>query len=224
MHKTKVLLLCASPRRVGTSAMLLRRVQQVCGGELLFLYSLRDKGKAVHLMAQADRIVLSGPCYINSYLAVVSELMEEVAASGLEKSGQSLYGIINGGMPYPHTHRHGLTALELFADAMGMRWQGGFVLGAGVILDGKPLEHHPLARKTVPAFAAFCEHIRNGTTAPDALYEGVQIRFNPLMTRLMAAMLNRRVNKHIRSFGHDPYALNAYINPMNTAHGAGKAL
>ena len=37
MNKSEIMLLCASPRRKGTSAMLLERVRAVTGGEVVFL-------------------------------------------------------------------------------------------------------------------------------------------------------------------------------------------
>lgn len=201
-----LLLLCASPRPRGTSAMLLRRLQEAAGGEMISLYQKEGAERALARMAEADRIVISGPCYINSYPAPVAELLEKAADSGISWAGKQLYGIINGGMPYAHTHRAGLRTLELFAESCGLHWMGGFVLGGGAMLDGQPLEKHFSAGRAVPAFEAFCAHAAAGTASPDALYLKANRPLSPLAARLFSLMLNGMVSRRIRRFGHDPRA------------------
>ncbi len=76
MGKTETLLICASPRHSGTSAMLLRRVCNVTGGEMIYLPQKDSLDDLVQDMQQAATIVLSGPCYINTYPARLIELLE----------------------------------------------------------------------------------------------------------------------------------------------------
>ena len=115
MTKSNIILICASPRRKGTSVMLLERIRVVTGGEIVFLPQKGSPDKLISDMKHAETIVISGPCYINTYPAKLIELLETASAAG-GFTGQKIYGIINGGMPYIHTHQHGLTCLKLFAE------------------------------------------------------------------------------------------------------------
>ena len=82
-----------------------RRIHAVTGGEVVFLPQKGSLNELALNMQEASTIVLSGPCYINTYPARMIELLEKASSTG-GFSGQKLYGIINGGMPYIHTHRH----------------------------------------------------------------------------------------------------------------------
>lgn len=210
MNKFDIMLLCASPRRKGTSAMLLERVRLVTGGEVIFLPQKDSLDDLATTMKRVETIVISGPCYINTYPARLIELLE--TASRVEGfSGQKLYGIINGGMPYIHTHRHGLTTLQLFADQNHLSWQGGFVLGGGAMLDGKPLENHMSKKKVVSAFDQFIKHIAEGSPSPDSLYEQAQTPPGKLLTFIFSKILTTMVVKNLKKYGHDPNTPNWYL-------------
>lgn len=210
MNKPDMMLLCASPRREGTSAMLLRRISSVTDGELVYLPQKGFLDEMVQTMKQAATIVISGPCYINTYPARLIELLETASSIG-GFCGQKLYGIINGGMPYVHTHQHGLTCLQLFAEQNHLLWQGGFVLGGGAMLDGSPLEKHMSHKTVVPAFDQFIRHIVEGTLSPEYLYEQLEPCYGKILTHVLARMLTLRVVKHIKKYGHDPNAPNWYL-------------
>ncbi len=209
-HQFKTLLICASPRSNGTSAMLLERVSDITGGELHFIPRKGSLDKLVAKMQAAAAIVISGPCYVNTCPARLIELLETASMSG-GFSTQKLYGIINGGMPYIHTHQHGMMLLQNFAKQNNLLWQGGFILGVGAMLDGQDLEKHIRQKTVVPAFNQFIEHIVAGTASPDSLYEEAQKPPGPLMTRIAAKFLTSMVIKNIKKHGHDPEAPNWYL-------------
>ena len=80
--------------------------------------------KAIHDMETFLRkidicstIVFIGPCYINTYPADVFVLLNELPKHSKVLHGQNIYGVIQGGMPYVHTHEEGLHALALFAES-----------------------------------------------------------------------------------------------------------
>ncbi len=210
MNELEIMLLCASPRRKGTSTMLLERIRDITGGEIFFLPQRGGLDELVTAMQQAKTIVISGPCYINTYPARLVELLEMAAQVG-GFSGQKLYGIINGGMPYVHTHRHGLILLQLFAEQNHLTWQGGFVLGGGAMLDGNSLENHMGRKKVVPAFDQFVRNIKEGTLATDSLYEQVQFAPGIFVTRIFARLMTFLVEKNLKKYGHDPKAPNWYL-------------
>lgn len=207
MDKSKLLLVCASPRRKGTSAMVLRRIQAALGGDLVFIPQEGDLDDLVGRMQTAETIVVSGPCYINTYPARLIALLEAACEAG-EFSGQKLYGIINGGMPYTHTHRHGLTCLRIFADQAQMAWKGGFILGLGPSLNGQPLEKHMRRKTLVPAFDRFIQHIDQGTPSPDVLYKEAQKPPGKAFTYLLAKLLTLKVERDLKKYGYNLGSLN----------------
>ena len=58
MNKPEIMLLCASSRRKGTSAMLLERIRLVTGGEVIFLPQKGSLNEVILAMQQAAAIVI----------------------------------------------------------------------------------------------------------------------------------------------------------------------
>jgi multimeric flavodoxin WrbA len=120
------LLINASPRVKGTSAMLAQTMREyllIKGHDvsLVNLYPNLSKMDAiVDAFAKADVLAVIGPCYINTYPADTYALMETLAQHPEACHGQAVYGVIQGGMPYAHTHRSGLSALRLFSKACAL--------------------------------------------------------------------------------------------------------
>jgi len=205
----QVLLMSASPRSEGTSTMLLQRIQRTIGGDIVFLYKEKTE-TLLDRIEKAETIVLSGPCYINSYPSPVIALLE-AAAERSPWRGQNLYGIINGGMPYIHTHQSGIDSLEIFAEQCNFTWKGGFVLGGGAMLNGQPLEKHLAAKRVVPAFDAFTQHIAAKEASPKSLYVDAQPIPGKLTTRFFAKMLSFMVTRNLKKHGHDIRGPRAYF-------------
>lgn len=205
-----LLLINASPRAKSTSFMLLKRIQSKLGGEILQIRR-EDPDLISKRIAQGSTIVIAGPCYINSWPSGVIKLMEH-AAKLAPYRGQKLYGIINGGMPYIHTHRSGVDSLQIFADECGLSWMGGFVLGGGAMLDGQPLEKHISAGKIVPAFDRFVEQIAKGEASPDCLYQEAQPAPGWLFTQVTSKMLTLMVTRQLKKHGHHPDDKGPYMN------------
>ncbi|NLZ76299.1 MAG: hypothetical protein GX914_07330 [Erysipelotrichia bacterium] len=210
MHNFDILLICASPRRKGTSAMLLERIKNLIGGEIVFLNQKGSFDELIKKMQKAKTIVVSGPTYINTYPARLFELLEK-EASNYKFSNQKLYGIINGGMPYVHTHEHGLSYLRLFAKENNLTWMGGFVLGGGAILDGQPLEKHLNHKKVVPLFDQFIYCIEKGISASKELYEKAEVAIPKCITYLISKALTYKVIKSLKKYGHNPDDLIYYL-------------
>lgn len=207
---SKVLLICASPRHNGTSVMLLKRIQKVLGGEIVFLPQKGGFDELIKKMKEVTTIVISGPTYINTYPAKLYEFIEEASKNKFSK--QKLYGIINGGMPYVHTHEHGLLYLELFAEENNFSWMGGFVLGGGAILDGQPLEKHMNHKKVVPAFDKFIQYINNGEHSPNNLYKDIEIKMPKFITVILSKILTFKVKSNLKKYGYKPRNSNWYLN------------
>ncbi len=214
---SEVLIINASPRREGTSFMLSKRCQDYVGGDIYQLYS--DINSVEWLLPKIDEaktIILSGPCYIDTYPAHVVYLLEEISKHPEICHGQKVYGIINGGMPYVHTHEAGLRMLKLFCQDCKMQYQGGFVMGFGPILNGKPLENHIFARTMVPAFQELLEHIKKKEKSPDELYYHTEKKLPSLLIRILSRVMNRKINKNLKKNGFvynqpSPYWDNASV-------------
>lgn len=203
----KYIIINLSPRQKGTSKML---VNYIAGRiedennkvEKTDLYlCLKDMDSLMEKIKQSDRIVMIGPCYVNSFPAETINLLSIMAYAKGALHGQSLYGFIQGGMPYTHTHEHGIKLLESFAAETGLKYNGGFVMGGGAILDGKPLEKIIGAKRMVPAVNRFIEHIKRGEKSDDELYKSAAMKFPPFLTRVLVFVLNMKVRQEFRKKG-----------------------
>jgi multimeric flavodoxin WrbA len=196
----KYLLVNMSPRPKGTSARLLN----MCADSLeklghfverVNLYpALKNPDALYASVGGADGIVLSGPCYINTYPADVTAFLEGLAAHPEALHGQSLYGIIQGGMPYAHTHESGLNMLQLFARKCGLNYLGGFVMGMGAMLDGGSVDKLFNAKKVKRQLNAFFEHVGRNEASPRKLYLDAQLRLPAFAARFLAMFANKAID------------------------------
>ena len=207
-----------SPRKKGTSAMLLNMLKDnlESKGDRVYIVNLYSHLKYMQEICDAvndaDTIVISGPCYVNSYPADTTKLLEELAARPEILHGQNLYGIIQGGMPYAHTHISGLNMLKVFAKKVGIPYQGGFIIGLGAMLDGGPLDKLPNSRRVKKQIALFFWHIHNGGKAPDSLYETALFKLPGILAGIFAAVMNRRIDKTFAARGMDAHQPSPYLS------------
>lgn len=212
-----ILLLNVSPRQNGTSYVLLSMCQDyllkkghLC--EIIHLYpNLNNLIKLREAVDKADTLVLCGPCYINTYPADTIALLEELSLHREILHRQSLYGIIQGGMPYPHTHESGLTLLEMFCKKCDVSYKGGFVMGLGALLNGQPITKLPNSKKMMCQLRIFIDHINRGEEAPRQVYQVAQFKVPSLIYRLMAGMMNRKIDKDLINHGIDIKQKSPYI-------------
>ncbi len=212
------LLINLSPRKKGTSAMLTSRCREYLESRghfvtLMELYTnLNHLEEIVEAAAKADTVLFCGPSYINTYPADVYALLKELYARRAALHRQKIYGMIQGGMPYPHTHENGLKALELFAKQTGLSYMGGFVMGMGAMLNGQPLEKLLNAKKVIPQLNLFFSHVEKGEESPRQVYLDSQLRLPGLAWRLMARMANRMIDKDLKKHGIDQKKPSPYLS------------
>lgn len=212
-----ILILNLSPRQKGTSAMLAQRALEALQQKghrvtLLHLYPhLNQLDALLQAVGGRDTVLFSGPCYINTYPADTTALLLALADRPDLLHGQQVYGIIQGGMPYIHTHACGLELLRLFCARCGLRYQGGFVLGMGAMLDGQPLEKLPNGRAAARQFSAFVACIHRGEEAPMALSEQARFQAPRFVIRLLALVANRRIDSGLRKRGIDANRPSPYL-------------
>ncbi len=211
------LIINASPRKNGTSAM----VADECEAFLkaynknsiqLNLYSHDGSMDTImNAVKDSDTVIISGPCYINTYPAGVTNLLQQIGSRPEVIHNQKLYGIIQGGMPYSHTHKSGLNMLEVFADQEGMQYCGGFIFGLGAMLDGKPLDALPNGRKVKRQLNIFFENIYNGVFSEDEVYERAFMRLPKLLSKIIVRSMNKNIDSSYEEIGLDASAPSPYM-------------
>lgn len=200
----KTAIINLSPRTSGTSAMLANLCAASLAAGVIDLYpNLKRPEVILEKIEESDTVILSGPCYVDSYPADTVYLLEQIKEHSDILHGQNLYGIIQGGMPYVHTHESGLKMLQLFCRDCNLNYKGGFVLGMGAMLDGKPLSKLPNAKKAEKAFAEFLHHIKIGEESPAKLYYEAQAKIPVLMCRYLSHRMNKTIDKDLKKRGID---------------------
>ena len=207
-----------SPRKRGTSVMLLEKLKndlEKLGDHVhrIDLYShLKEMQVVFDAVSAADTLVICGPCYVNTYPADTTMLLEELDARPDVLHRQNLYGIIQGGMPYAHTHISGLNMLKVFSNKVGLTYQGGFVMGLGALLNGQPLDKLPNGRKVDKQLTVFFGNIHNGEKSLDSVYETALVKMPWFMTAVLAAMMNRKIDKIFAARGMDAHEPSPYLD------------
>ena len=196
-----------SPRGSGTSGMLSRYIQQRIQTpetpvRIFELYRYLTRwGQLMEEINKADCLILVGPCYVNSFPADTITLLSEMSNHEGVLHGQVLYGVIQGGMPYIDTHEHGLKLLDNFAAVHDIRFQGGFVLGGGAVLNGEELQKVIGAKKVIPAFHRFIENIKAQRTSEADLYCNAETKIPSIMSGILAALMNRKLGRELKMRG-----------------------
>jgi len=209
-----------SPRKQGSSTMLINLLKDASEArgdniDIFHLYShLKDMNAIYRAVGASDTVVICGPCYINTYPADVTMLLEELAARPEILRGQNLYGIIQGGMPYAHTHVSGLNMLRIFSDKTKILYRGGFVMGLGAMLDGRPLSKLPNGKKTRRQLELFFGHIHNGEDSPDSLYEAALMKIPGFTAKILAAYMNGKIDRIFASRGMDARQPSPYLGDI----------
>lgn len=212
-----ILLVNLSPRPKGTSLVLASKCREYLESkghrvELLHLYPNLNRPDSLHQAVKAaDTLILSGPSYINTYPADTMAFLEMLSSHKELLHGQDLYGMIQGGMPYVHTHESGLMLLEIFGRKCNMNYKGGFVMGMGAMLDGRPLEKLINAKKVIRQLGIFFEHIEKGETSPARVYQAAQLKIPGFVYRIMAAAVNQSMDKELKKRGIDITGPSPYL-------------
>jgi len=213
----KAVVINLSPKKNGTSMMLGNLClsflsEREYQGELIHLYPhLKDLSQILNAIDGADTVIMVGPCYINTYPADTVYLLEEIIKHKTILHGQSLYGIIQGGMPYVHTHESGVKMLELFSKECNITYKGGFVIGLGAMLNGQSLDKLLNGKKANRFFNEFLNHVAKGENSPSELYGKAQLKLPGIVYRVMANQMNKMIDTGLREKGIDVTQPSPYL-------------
>lgn len=214
----KIVLINVSPRTKGTSHVMLQMCKthmEVSGyqTELVHLYqNLNHLDKVISAAVEADTLIISGPCYINTYPADTIALLEELLAHKEQLQGKSMYGIIQGGMPYAHTHESGLYMLVMFCRKCGVNFKGSFVMGMGAYLDGKPLSNLPNGKRVLRQLDKFFVNIVKDEVSPPELYQKAQLKLPGILFKIMVRKMNQTIDLDLKKHGIDVNQINPYLS------------
>lgn len=212
-----ILLINGSPRSAGTSAVLLEQCRMYLAEkgfepQVMNLYpALKKPDQLYAAVAAADTVVFSGPSYINTYPADATAFLSGLQQRPALLHGQRIYGIIQGGMPYAHTHQCGLSMLEVFCRKCDLAYGGGFVMGMGAYLNGKPINDLPNGKKVMRQLDIFFEHIAKNTFSPPSVYEKAQLRLPAFVWRFMAMRMNCLIDRDLLRHGIDIHQESPYL-------------
>jgi hypothetical protein len=211
------LIINLSPRQKGTSNVLANMCKEYLSAlnhnvNSLNLYeNLKDMANIYLCLEKADTVVMSGPSYINTYPADTIALLEGIIEQKHILHGQNLYGIIQGGMPYGHTHESGIRTLELFCKECDMQFKGGFVMGLGPLVNGQSLDKLPNAKSIKRQFHIFLTHIEKGEVSPKTVYQKAQLKIPGFVYKIMANGMNKSIDKDLREHGIDSNQISPYL-------------
>lgn len=93
-----------------------------------------------------DALILLFPLYVDSLPSGVIKVMEAIAdqrtdphSPSPQAGGQTFMAICNSGFPEAEHNDTALAICRCFAEKTGLQWLGGFPLGGGEVIGGKPL-------------------------------------------------------------------------------------
>lgn len=205
-----------SPRDKGSSSMLASKCKEylVSQGKQVKLFHLYKSVQSIDLLLKdiekADTIILSGPSYVNHFPADTIYLLEKLKENNDVFHNQNMYGIIQGGMPYAHTHESGVKTLALFCKDISISYNGSFIIGLGAMLNGKPLDQLVNGKKVEKNFNLFLQHIREGSHSPDTLYQSCQIKTPGFVYRILSRFMNQKIDKDLKEKGIDAQQKSPY--------------
>jgi hypothetical protein len=184
----RALLLVGSPRRKRSTSLVLgsRVLERLAGrgwqtGTRHLLTELeRDStlDEVVRDFWAADLVILAFPVYVDSLPAHMVRALEQIAArrprhscagpgSPAVASRPRLVGVANSGFPERVHTRLPLDLCARFCREAGVVWAGGLGLGAGPVIDGRPLESRGfLVRRVVRALDLAAAALAEGGEVP----------------------------------------------------------
>lgn len=128
-------------------------------------------------VGHASLVVIASPLYLDAppYPVILAmELVAQDRQASAVAADQRLLAISNCGFPEAHHNDTALAIYRRFAKETGFEWAGGMALGAGEVVDNKPLEH----------LGGMVENIRQALmVAAEALADG-----RPVPRRAIALM------------------------------------
>lgn len=125
---------------------------------------------------EADVVALAAPLYVDSMPGLVMDALEAVARNGARGANRPRFlAMVNSGFPEAVHSDTALAIYRRFADEAGLDWIGGFAIGGGGMLAGKPIaELGSRGHNVQRAFALAADAIVAGHRLPAEAMELVR--------------------------------------------------
>jgi hypothetical protein len=158
--------------------------------ETLFIHkSLKsdDRRNALLVAANnADIIILAFPLYVDCLPYLVIRTIELIAKNRQKKRNpmeQSLLCIVNSGFPEAHQNDTAIAICRKFASETDFKWVGGLALGAGEVINGKPLfDVKGMARHVIKSLNLTADALAAGESIPQ---EAKKLMAKPFIPKWM---------------------------------------
>ena len=85
-------------------------------------------------------------------------------------------------------------------------------MGLGAMLDGQSLNKLPNGKKVERQLMIFFKHIHLGEESPDSVYEAALMKLPGFVTRILAAWMNRQMDKTFASRGMNARQPSPYLS------------
>ncbi len=134
-------------------------------------------------IAWADLVVLSFPLYVDTLPAPVTRLLETWADAAAADTRSVLVPkrlavLTQCGFPETHHCAIAVAVCQSFCRDTGVEWAGSLAFGTGGALEGRRIEHSPLAR-AIPAFDQAAAALVTGHPIPKEAQDMVARRLSP---------------------------------------------
>ncbi len=132
--------------------------------------SEKSREKLLNSVENSTLLIMAFPLYVDSlpYLVIKTmELIKERRNRGSVTKKQKLLCIMNSGFSEAHHNDIALSICKKFAEETGFVWAGGFAMGGGGVISGKPLlKIKRTIRNVIKAFDISAEALLSNRDIP----------------------------------------------------------
>ena len=211
--KKRVLLLIGSAKHLHSTSESLGTylIEKLQGhgfdAETLFIHkSLKSDDRREALLAatnNANIIVMAFPLYVDCLPYLVIRTIELIAKNRQGKGNlmeQSLLCIVNSGFPEAHQNDTAIAICRKFASETGFKWAGGLALGAGEVINGKPLlDVKGMTRNVIKSLNLTADALAAGESVPQ---EAIKLMAKPFIPKWAYLLLGgMRWNRDSKNHG-----------------------
>lgn len=122
-----------------------------------------------------DLLIISFPLYVDNLPSPLIRALELIGENRKERRNtkeQKLIAIANNGFPESFHNYASLNICKNFAGKAGFQWLGGFAMGSGAAINGKPIEQlGGMTRNKVAALDMAVEAISKDSEIPPAAFD-----------------------------------------------------
>lgn len=191
LDEKKALLLIGSPKYKNSTSeslgnYLLQNLHEkgyICDKLHILTVFKNDIEELLSKVNDTDLLIISFPLYVDSLPSPLIRALELIGENRREKRNtkkQRLIAIANNGFPESFHNYTALNICKNFADKAGFQWLGGFAVGSGAAINGRPIEQlGGMTRNKVAALDMAVEAIAKDSSIPPIAFELMSSKLIP---------------------------------------------